>query len=63
MEDFDGIIEREDTKKTLPLGWLVFFIGVIAWGLWYSFMYTPIGSWSQAAEYESAVKTVEQAGK
>ena len=56
MEDFDGIEERQDTKKKLPIGWLSFFIGVIVWGLWYSLMYTPIGSWSQTAEYEAKVK-------
>ena len=56
MEDFDGIMERQDTKKRLPLGWLMFFIGVIVWGVWYSLVYVPIGTWSQGSEYDSKVQ-------
>jgi mono/diheme cytochrome c family protein len=56
MEDYDGISERQDTAGKLPLGWLIFFIGVIIWGVWYMFVYVPVGSWSQTAVYEEAVK-------
>jgi len=55
MEEYDGIREREDTAKKLPLGWFIFFIGVIVWGLWYMFVYVPIGSYSQSKEYDSVV--------
>lgn len=55
-KDFDGILHREGTQKRLPLGWLVFFIGVIVWGIWYMFVYVPVGSWSQQAVYEDKVK-------
>jgi len=55
MEEYDGIKEREDTYKRMPLGWFIFLIGVIVWGLWYMFVYVPVGSYSQQAEYESAV--------
>ena len=54
MEDFDGILERQDTKNKLPLGWFAFFIGVIVWGIYYTFVQVPIGSWSQSAEYEQS---------
>lgn len=55
MEDYDGIKERQDTVNRLPLGWLAFFIGVIVWGVWYMFMYVPVGTWSQEEEYAAEV--------
>lgn len=54
-KDFDGILHREGTQHNLPLGWLIFFIGVILWGIWYMFVYVPIGSWSQSEEYSTKV--------
>jgi len=55
MEEYDGITERKDTYKRMPLGWFIFLIGVIVWGLWYMFVHVPIGSYSQQEEYETAV--------
>jgi len=61
MEDFDGITERQDTITRMPLGWLIFFIGVIVWGIWYMFMYVPLGEYSQHEEYAAAVAASEAA--
>ncbi|MBI5189171.1 MAG: c-type cytochrome [Nitrospirae bacterium] len=52
MEDYDGIQERQDTSRRLPAGWLLFFIGVIAWGVYYTFVHVPIGTWSQYQAYD-----------
>ncbi|MBT9168788.1 MAG: hypothetical protein DDT19_02136 [Syntrophomonadaceae bacterium] len=58
-QDIDSIedMERQDTKKRLPIGWLLLFIGLIAWGIFYSITYTPeISGWSQEKAYEESVK-------
>lgn len=59
MEDIDRIedMERADTKRKLPIGWLLLFIGLIVWGIFYSLTYTPeISGWSQEKAYEESVK-------
>lgn len=59
MEDIDRIedMERQDTKKSLPIGWLLLFFGLIAWGIFYILAYTPeISGWSQEKAYEESVK-------
>ena len=54
-EDF----EAKETAHQLPWGWLLLFFGLIAWGVWYGWAYTPsLGGWSQESAYQS-----EQAGK
>ncbi len=59
VQDIDRIedMEREDTKKKLPLGWLLLFIGLIVWGIFYSISYTPeISGWSQEGQYLESIK-------
>jgi len=59
MVDIDKIedMEREDTKKRLPVGWLLFFIGIILWGIFYIISYTPeISGWSQEKQYLESIK-------
>ena len=34
-------MERKDTANTVPTGWLVLFFGLIAWGAWYLWSYSP----------------------
>lgn len=58
-KDVDSIeaMEREDTKTKLPAGWLLLFIGLIVWGIFYSFSYTPqVSGWSQEKQYMESVK-------
>jgi cbb3-type cytochrome oxidase subunit FixP-like protein len=45
--------EAKETARTLPVGWLVLFWGLIAWGAWYLWAYTPgLGGWSQSQDLE-----------
>ncbi len=48
-------MEARETARELPVGWLVLFFGLIAWGLAYLWAYSPWGrGWSQEAEYHAA---------
>jgi hypothetical protein len=58
-EDTDSIkdMEREDTKKRLPLGWLLLLVGLIVWGAFYIVSYTPqISGWTQEGAYLESLK-------
>ncbi len=49
--------EAKETRNALPLGWLVLLFGLVAWGAYYLYAYSPsLGGWSQATEYEQSVK-------
>jgi hypothetical protein len=51
--DSTEAFEAKETANRLPVGWLVLFFGLILWGLYYAYAYTPaLGGWSQAAELE-----------
>jgi cytochrome c oxidase cbb3-type subunit 3 len=57
-QEFESIegFESEETARKLPLGWLIFYLGLIAWGIFYLVMYSPsISGWSQVAEYEETM--------
>jgi len=62
-EDLDSIesFEAKETAKKLPIGWLLLFVGLIVWGIFYFFLYTPgISGWSQEKAYEQSVKGAQQ---
>jgi hypothetical protein len=43
--------EAKETSHTLPVGYLVLYFGLILWGLWYLWAYSPWGSgWTQAED-------------
>ena len=45
--------EAKQTSRTLPLGWLLLFWGLILWGAWYLWAYTPgLGGWSQEGDFQ-----------
>ena len=45
--------EAKETSHTLPKGYLVLYFGLILWGIWYLWAYSPWGSgWSQAKDLE-----------
>jgi hypothetical protein len=45
--------EAKETSHTLPVGWLLLFWGLVLWGVWYLWAYTPgLGGWSQEAEFQ-----------
>ena len=57
-EELDNIekFEAKDTAKKLPVGWLILFWGLILWGVYYLYTYTPsLGGWSQEKAYQESV--------
>ena len=59
-EELDDLtkFEAKQTSHDLPAGYLVLYFGLIAWGIWYLWAYSPWGSgWSQAKDLEGAPST------
>jgi hypothetical protein len=55
LPDTAEAMERKDTAHTVPTGWLVLFFGLIAWGAWYLYTYSPWGSgWTQEGQLGAA---------
>jgi hypothetical protein len=49
-------MESQGTADTVPTGWLVLFFGLIAWGVYYLYSYSPwTTGWTQAGELEAKV--------
>ncbi len=45
--------EAKDTSRKLPAGWLLLFWGLIVWGAFYLWKYSPsLGGWSQGQDLE-----------
>ena len=58
-EELDNIEEMQakDTENELPIGWLILFFGLIIWGIWYFYMYSPMTTgWTQASEFEKQMQ-------
>jgi len=58
-EELDNIedFEAKETSKSIPIGWMILFWGLIIWGVYYFVAYTPqIGGWSQEKAYEESIK-------
>ncbi len=52
-EDDLSRFEAKETSHTIPIGYLLLYFGLIAWGIWYAWAYSPWGSgWSQAKDLE-----------
>ena len=50
-------LDSTTTAKKLPVGWLILFCGLIAFGVFYIVAYTPAFSgWSQAQAYFESVE-------
>ncbi len=59
MEEQDDIsaMERKDTSKKLPIGWVLLFAGLIIWGIYYYIAYTPdISGWTQDKAFEQSMQ-------
>lgn len=53
MGEYDGIREREEGKKKMPLGMAVLFLSLIVFGLAYLYLFSPqTTGWRQADQYE-----------
>lgn len=62
-QDPDDIasFEAKETSHKLPVGWLILFWGLILWGVFYLYTYTPsLGGWSQSGAYEQSLKVPEK---
>lgn len=47
--------ENKETSHKLPYGWLLLFWGLIGWGAYYLWAYSPgLGGWSQTQDLEGA---------
>ncbi len=57
MDEFDGIKERKEGKKRMPIGMTVLFLGLAAFALVYVYLFLPhTTGWTQTAQYEKRVK-------
>jgi 1,4-dihydroxy-2-naphthoate octaprenyltransferase len=55
LPDTAEAMESKATAHTVPAGWLVLFFGLIAWGAWYLYSYSPWSTgWTQAGELGAA---------
>jgi hypothetical protein len=46
-------MEAKATANAVPLGWKVLFFGLVTWGAWYLYMFSPWSTgWTQAGELE-----------
>lgn len=49
--------ERKDKTKKLPIGWVLLFVGLIVWGAYYLYAYTPVFSgWTQYDSFEKSIQ-------
>ena len=62
MDDFEDIeaLENKKTAHKLPMGWLLFYVGFLLFGIYYIAAYTPAFSgWTQVKAYEESVGAKE----
>jgi hypothetical protein len=60
LPDTAEAMERKETAHQVPAGWYVVFFGIIAWGAWYLYTYSPWGGgWTQAGAMQD---TAPEAG-
>ena len=58
MGEYDGIREREEGKKKMPLGMAVLFLSLLVFGLAYLYLFSPLTTgWRQADQYERRMET------
>ena len=52
----DGL-EAKATASKVPLGFWLLFWGLIVWGVYYAWTYSPsLGGWSQSKAYDESVQ-------
>jgi len=53
LPDTAEAMEAKETANHLPAGWLALYFGLILWGVWYLYAYSPwTTGWTQAGELE-----------
>jgi len=65
LPDTADALQAKETDSKIPLGWWVLFWGLIVWGVYYTWTYTPsLGGWSQEKAFqESTQAAVAAAGE
>ncbi len=59
LDDIEAFESRE--PHGIPVGWGVLFWGLIVFGAWYLWAYTPgLGGWSQAGELSATAGQASQ---
>lgn len=57
LPDTADALEAKETAKKVPLGWWALFWGLIVWGVYYAWTYTPsLGGWSQVKAFEESTQ-------
>jgi hypothetical protein len=58
LPDTAEAMEAKETARKLPAGFLLLFFGLVAWGLYYLWSYSPWSTgWTQAGELEQSMAT------
>ena len=53
-------MERKETAHALPLGFILLYGGLVLWGVWYLWAFSPWSTgWTQAGELAEAAAPVE----
>ena len=64
LPDTAEALEAKETAKKVPFGWWALYFGLILWGIYYLWTYSPsLGGWSQARDYEESVKAAASASR
>ena len=62
LPDTVDALQAKKTENAVPLGWWAFYFGLILWGVYYAWTYTPsLGGWSQAGAYEESTRVAATA--
>jgi heme/copper-type cytochrome/quinol oxidase subunit 2 len=60
LDDTAEALERKASEHDLPVGFILLFGGLILWGIWYLWAYSPWSTgWTQAGELQQAAATTE----
>ncbi len=65
LPDTADALQAKETESKIPMGWWLLFWGLIVWGVYYAWTYTPsLGGWSQDKAFqESTQAAVATAGE
>lgn len=56
IPDTAEAMESKETAKVVPVGFWILYFGLILWGIWYAWSYSPATTgWTQAGAYEQSV--------
>jgi hypothetical protein len=55
LPDTAEAMQSAETAHALPVGWLLLLVGLVLWGGWYLYAYSPwLSGWTQEAEFQAA---------